>query len=327
MNDHELSQSVGRESRGALLGLAAILAWATSAAGVYWIGRRLGTWQYLAIGCLIGCLGQVACYRLLGRSPQDLFRLPWRQWLLAVLGFVLYLTCYAAGLVAAVTDAQAVGVSLLNYLWPVLTVVLAVVLVPGTRLTPRVGAALAVALGGLVVANWREIGRVTGPGAVLPYVLGGLAGIFWALYSALVARWRDRGQRYATAPAGFLMISLIGAIVCVFQGDWRPVTTPTWLALLYVGLVPNAAGYLCWEWALHRASPVTLGLLGAGTPMLSTLCLLGLFTLTGQSRITPHHWGPWLLGAGLVAAAVLLVSVKPGAERTQNLCAEKEVTT
>jgi drug/metabolite transporter (DMT)-like permease len=299
-----------REWVGGLLGLAAILAWATSAAGVLWIGRQVGVWQYLAINSLIACGGQVGFYCLLGRSPRSLFVMPPRLWALAALGFVFYSLCYVGGLVAARSDAQAVGVSLMNYLWPVLTVVGCLFLVPGSRLSARLGVALAVALLGLVVANGQEIHRARLHGAALPYLLGGLAGAAWALYSALIARWREWGQRYATAPAGFLMIGVVGAAGCLLTREWRTVDARMWLAFLYVGLVPNAAGYMLWELALHRAPATRLGLMGAAAPVLSTLCLLALFALTGQARTVPAHWATLLLGAGLVAAAVLLVSIK-----------------
>jgi drug/metabolite transporter (DMT)-like permease len=86
---------------------------------------------------------------------------------------------------------------------------------------------------------------------------------------------------------------------------------PMWLAFLYLGLVPNAAGYMLWERALHRAPAATLGLLASATPVLSTLCLLGLFALAGKSRTVPAQWLSLLTGAALVAAAALLVSVRP----------------
>ncbi len=304
--------STHKESAGMMMGLAAILAWATSAACVLWIGRQVGVWQYLAIGNCIGCVGQVVLYRLLGRRPKSLFIMPPRLWAVAVLGFVFYSVCYATGLISAVTDAQAVGVGLMNHLWPVLTVVFSVFLVPGSRMTARLGVALAVSFLGLAVANWHALDLACVHGASLPFLLGGVAGGLWALYSALIARWRDWGRLYVTAPAGFLMVSLTGVAGCLLTGEWRAVDARTCLAFLYLGLVPNAVGYMLWEMALHRAPATRLGLLAAATPVLSTLCLLGLFTFTGQSRTLPAHWGALLTGAALIASAVMLVSIKAG---------------
>jgi len=102
---------------------------------------------------------------------------------------VFYSACYAVGLVSAKTDAQAVGVGLMNHSWPILTVVFAVFVVPGTRWSARLGVALSLALTGLLFANGDALARARGGAAALPYVLGGLAGLSWALYSALIARW------------------------------------------------------------------------------------------------------------------------------------------
>ena len=309
-----------RQKSGVILGLAAILVWAPSAACVLWIGRQVGVWQYLAIGCLIAGSGQVAFYWMLGRSPRSILVLPPRLWALAVLGFVIYSAYYVTGLLTAVSDAQVVGVGLMNHLWPILTVVFCLFLVPGTRMNARLGLALVVSLIGLVIANRHEIVQARLNSATLPYLLGGLAGISWALYCTMIARWRDLAQRYATAPAGFLMVSMVGAIACLLTGEWRPVDARTWMAFLYLGLVPNAAGYMLWELALHRAPAARLGLMASATPVLSTLCLLALFAFTGQSRTLPAHWGALLIGAALIAAAVLLVSVK--IERKTNAIAQ-----
>jgi len=300
------------ESWGIMLGLAAVLAWSTSSACVVWIGRQVGVWQYLAIGNGIGCIGQIIVYRLMGRSPGKLFVLPLRLWGLAILGFAFYSFCFATGLITSRTNAQSVGVSLMNYLWPVLTVLFSLFLIPGSRMSARLGAALMVSFSGLVIANWNNIVQVAhADGSLLPYVLGGLAGVSWAVYSAVTARWRDWARNYATAPAGFLLVSLIGITGCLLNHSWHPVAGRTWLVFLYLGLVVNAAGYLFWELALHRAHPAKLGLIGSATPVLSTVYMFILFLLTGQTRSLPTHWELLLLGAVLVAAAILMVSFNP----------------
>ena len=112
------------------MGAVAILAFATAASSVLWIGRQIGAWQCMALSCLVACAGQVALYRMLGRRPRTLFVMPPRLWALAVLGFVLYQSCFIIGMLTATSDAQAVGVGLMNYLWPILTVAFSIFLVP-----------------------------------------------------------------------------------------------------------------------------------------------------------------------------------------------------
>ncbi len=98
------------------------------------------------------------------------------------------------------------------------------------------------------------------------------------------------------------------------KGEWRIIDTWTWMALLYSGLVPHAAGYMLWELALHRFSATRLGLMGAATPVLSTMCLLSLFAVTGKSDATLAQWGLLLTGAALILAAVLAVSINPASK-------------
>jgi drug/metabolite transporter (DMT)-like permease len=304
------SEENQRESVGVLLGLAAIIVWSTSPTVVLWIGRQVGVWQYLAIGNFIGFCGQVILYRLMGRHPSALFIMPKRLWLLTVLGFVVYSLVYTGGLLTATSNAQAVGVSLMNYLWPVLTVVFSVFLVPGSRMNVRLGIAMAIGFIGLAVANWHDIIIAGKSSSALPYLLGAMAGISWALYSAFISRWRDWANRYATAPVGFLLVSLTGFIGCLLTGQWQPVSTQTWLAFLYLGLAINATGYILWELALHRAPATKLGIMGTAQPVLSTLCMLALFAFTGKTKTMPTHWTMLLLGAGLIALSVLVVSIK-----------------
>ncbi len=300
-----------QEFVGILLGFGAILAWATSPTSILWIGRQVGVWQYLAIGNFIGFCGQVLLYRLLGRNPATLFVLPKKLWLLTILGFVIYSFVYAGGLLTATSNAQAVGVSLMNYLWPVLTVVFCVFLIPDTRMSARLGISMAIGVIGLIVANWQEIIMAGKNISVMPYLLGGIAGVSWAAYSAFISRWRDWASQYATAPVGFLMVSIVGFIGCIVTGQWQPIDIKTWCAFLYLGLVINAVGYMLWELALHRAPATKLGIMGSATPVLSTLCLLTLFTLTGKAETSPQQWSYSLFGAILIAASVLVVSIKP----------------
>lgn len=270
----------------------------------------MGIWQYLAIGNLIGFLGQVLLYRLMGRTPASLFIMPVRLWVLTIIGFVIYSLVFAGGLLTAKSNAQAVGVSLLNYLWPVLTVVFSLFLVPGSRMNIRLGIAMAIGAAGLVIANWHDILSAAGNNTALPYILGSMAGISWALYSAFISRWRDWANRYATAPIGFLMVSITGFAGCVITGEWQVINIQTILAFLYLGLVVNATGYMLWELALHRAPATRLGILGSATPVLSTICMLTLFYFTGKSNAVPAHWISLLSGAALIAVSVLTVSLK-----------------
>jgi drug/metabolite transporter (DMT)-like permease len=311
----------GRARAGIVLGAIAVALWSGSSALIVFGGGRAGVWQFTAVACGIGGLGQMLSYLFMGRSVRSLLAPPRRVWLLVLIGFVIYMLAYNNALVLASTPQQKVGVSLTNYLWPTVTVLLAVLVVPGTRMTWRLGAALALSLAGLALANWQVIGDLVAGGtdasgarlSAVPYLLGLVAAVAWGLYSALVARWRNWAQDHASAALGFLVVSALAAIVCTARGEWRPISPAAWCALVVAGLGPQGVGYMVWELALHRAPASVLGLMGAAIPVLSTAILLGMFALApdlAQSGPAPD-WVTLILSAAMIGGAVLIVAYRP----------------
>ena len=67
-------------------------------------------------------MDRFAGYLAMGRSLRSVLFPPPKLWLAMIFGFVMYLLLYTTGLVTASTEAQAVGVSLMNYLWPALAI-------------------------------------------------------------------------------------------------------------------------------------------------------------------------------------------------------------
>ncbi|MBI5725860.1 MAG: DMT family transporter [Planctomycetes bacterium] len=314
-----------RDIRGGLvLGGLAILLWSTSSVLMVWAGKLVGPWQFMVVVCGIGGLMQCVYYLRMGHSIRELLLPPPRLWLAAVLGFALYLPLITMAMTECTSKTQAVGVNLTNYLWPMLTVLCAVALVPGTRLTAALVVGIALSLAGLGLANYPVLkkwfsslnGSADGASAT-PYMLAAAAALAWAIYSALVARWRAWANRYATAAVGFLAVSLISAVVCTARGLWRPMDGWTIAALILSGLGPQGAGYMLWEMALHRAPASTLGLMSAVIPALSTVWMLVFFAVTGNlSDADKAHPLVLLAAAGIIALSVLLggYQKKPGPE-------------
>lgn len=292
-----------------MLGGAAVLCWSFASALIYLGAREAGTWSFVALASLVGGVVQLAGWRLHRGTLASAFRLPWRLWAVSVPCFVAYGLIWPAAMVNA-GPREVYGVNLVNYLWPVLTVLLAAWWVPGARLNARTVTAVAVSLAGLVCANLPYIRSLLGAGGedgaaaapagrVLPYGLALAAALSWAVYSATLARWRYWSGGYATSPLGFLITGLIAAAVGALTVD-APVSLGLRGGLLTAAyaLGPLAAGYLLWEIALARARVHALSLLAAATPVLST------FVLCAFLRTLP---GPeLLLGAVLVSVGALL---------------------
>ncbi len=311
-----LNQAPGIETPGAaarlgsFLGAGAVVFWSFGAALVYLGAKEAGTWAFVALASLAGGGLQLVFRRAYHGELRSAICLPWRLWAIPLLCFVVYGLVWPWALVSA-SPKQVFGVSLINYLWPVLTVVFSVWWVPGVRLTMRTVAALLLAMAGLVCANLGNLRALladsggNGGGTMrylLPYALAFAAAITWGMYSAFLVRWRAWARHYVTSPMGFLLIALIAAIVMSLTKTVPRHLSPQGavLTLLY-GAGPLAAGYLLWELALPRARVHTLSLIAAATPVLSTL-LLCVFLQSAP--------GPELVVAALLVSGGVLLSVR-----------------
>ena len=299
-----MSVSEGRSRQGVfgvIMGGSAVLLWSLSSACIVFVGKRLGVWQFLATVSLISGVLQVAGYLALGRSLRSILLPPPRLWLAVAVGFVFYLLLYTTALVTSHTETQAAGVNLMNYLWPTLAILFTTWLVPGERMHGRLAVAIALSLAALLLANGADMALPDLRGDLWPYLLGGAAAVSWAAYCALTSRWRSWAKDYAAAPLGFLIVGTVAATVCCGRHEWQPMDGETWAAVLLTAAGPWAGAYMLWEMALHRVSGITLGLMGAVTPVLSTINLIALFALTAPGRVS----GPRII---LLITAALMIS-------------------
>ena len=288
-----------RSRAGIVLGMIVVLLWSSSSALIYLGGRSVGVWQFVALSMGLGAICQLVAYAVWKRDLRRRLALPGRLWLALIFGFVLYELLYPWAISASVDPAQVCGVNLINYLWPILTVVCSVLWVQGIRLTWRLGAGIVLSLAGLALANMRLLGLRSGPEApVWPYLLIAVAAVAWAIYSSLLARWRDWAGGYTTAPIGFLAVSAVTGCICAATGRWQPLDTGQWALVLLFGIGPCGAGYMLWELALHRAPASVLGMMSATIPILSTLLLCAV------QRYLPDPW--LIIGAACVSLAVIL---------------------
>jgi drug/metabolite transporter (DMT)-like permease len=264
------------------MGAVAVVFWSFGSSLIYLGAQECGTWPFVAVASVTGGILLLIARWLLNGELHTAVRLPWRLWIAPILCFVIYGLVWPWAL-ASSTSRQVFGVSLINYLWPVLTVVFSAWWVPGARLTGRIVLALVLAIAGLISANLHQIQQLSSAniGAearwgrhLLPYGLALTAALTWAMYSALLARWRDWAKDYVTSPIGFLSLGLIGGVITASTRHSFPKLTGfgTLMTVLY-GAGPLAVGYLLWEIALARARVQTLSLIAAVTPILSTFLL------------------------------------------------------
>lgn len=281
-----------------LQALAAIALWATLAAlGV--LLARVPPFLLTGLALLVG--STLALPQVLRRP--GVWRLP-----LATLGLGVYgLFGFHLLLFVALRHAPAVEANLVNYLWPLLMVVLAPLLLPGLAMSWR---HLAGALLGLAGAALAILGGSAGGGsdpggfgdARWGYLAAAGSAVVWATYS-LGTR---RVAAFATSAVGlFGLVSGLLSLAC--HALLEPAVELTGRELLLIaamGIGPLGAAFYLWDRALKGGDPRTIGVLGYLTPLASTLLLL-----VATGRPLASHL---LAAAALVLAGAWLATHRAG---------------
>lgn len=258
-------EAPGRHSLGLMLAALAILLWSSMATLAAMLNaRHLDPLLITAIGLLIG-----ACLSL----PR------WRTWrvpiptaVVGIGGILGYHILYFFALGAP----DVVTANLVNYLWPLLMVLLApLILGGGWGVRPLSGALLGLAgTCVLLLTHTLHVSTADLHGCEL----AGGAALVWAVYSLFTAVLPPFPS---SAVGGFCAVAGCCAFVlaCLRAGVHAVLATlggldaTSWILLVAIGVGPLGIAFLCWDAALKRANPRAIAACAYGTPLLSTLSL------------------------------------------------------
>ena len=266
-----------------LIGLGAILMWSalglmTAASG------RVPAFQMNAIA--FGISGVVACSWLALTGRLAVLRQPPKVWALGIGGLFGFHALYFTSL----RLAPPVEANLVNYLWPLLIVVLSGLL-PGERLRPHhvVGALLGLLGAGVIVT--RGQGLAVDPARAAGYLAAVGSAVTWAGYSILSRRL---GAVPTATVAGFCLATALLSIPChlAFEETVWPQGPVQWAAVVGLGLFPVGLAFFVWDHGVKHGDIQVLGAASYLSPLLSTLLLI----LAG--------WGSFTPAVGFAAAAI-----------------------
>lgn len=247
-------------------GLVAILLWSTASGLIRSVSEIFGP---LGGAALIYSLGAIMLVMFLGRP-----RLRSTSTFYLIVGtalFVAYEVCLSLALGYASNSNQAIELGVVNYLWPCLTVLLAIVMngqkarwiiVPGTAL----------ALFGIV---W----VVSGNGLSLPAIMANVASnplsyslalacaITFALYCNVTRRYAG-GQSLVVL--FFIVTALLLWIKYAFSGEVLPAFTLGGCLQLLAAGIAMAGGYALWNIGIIRGNLTLLATASYSAPVLSS---------------------------------------------------------
>lgn len=268
-----------------LIGSAAIVMWSSmallsSAAG------PIPPFELMGMAFSVATLLMLAKWTWCRQSPMTAVRQPRGSWLSGVGAYFGYHFLY----LFAVQNAPVIEANLINYLWPLLIVLLSALL-PGQRLAwQHIAGALCGLAGTLILIS------SGGSIALGAHLLGDLAAAVaagtWAAYSVFIRRYRaissDSIGGYCAATA------LLAWIAHVLS---EPTVMPQggqWLAILGLGLGPVGAAFLAWDHGVKHGNIRMLGILSYAAPVLSSLWLV----LAGRAS--------WSAGVAIACLLVVL---------------------
>ncbi len=207
---------------------------------------------------------------------------------------------YHAALFVALSTSPSVQANLVNYLWPLLIVLLAPLFSKRVKLNLRV---VICGLMGFIGASLAILSGSSSDGLFYSgYLFAFMAAVIWSTYSLAT----NRIGSFPTPSVGlFALVSGILSIAMHFVFETQvSLTSFDWMILVLLGLGPLGAAFYLWDYAIKRSNPQEIGLLSFLTPLLSTGFLL---VITGQAL-------SWLLA---IAAALIVGGSLIGRARQQ----------
>ena len=282
-------------TKATLIGLSAPLCWGMSVGLTRCITESFGMAAGLAVFNWVTC-----AFLLLVLGLPDLKKFSKKFLFLGVPLGNVYTICYCLSLYLADGPQQTVEVGMVNYLWPCLVVLFAVLfngqkarwwLWPGT-IASFFG--LAMALGGDSGLSVAELLAhiQSNPWS---YGLAFVGAVTWGAYSNIVRAWSN-GQNPA------VLVFTIDAIMFTLlwaagYGDLSGGSFQGWISVLLGGITVGGA-YAAWNYGVTHGNITLIGIASYFTPVLS--CIFSSLWIGASVS------GPFWLGVAVLVAGSLL---------------------
>ncbi|MFW1945381.1 aromatic amino acid DMT transporter YddG [Acinetobacter guillouiae] len=270
-----------------LIGLSAILQWSSIVGLLKKISFSLGAelavlLMYTLSTCILLIFFKIPNLKLISK----------KYLIFSTLLFVIYELCFSYAIALAQTAQQAIEVSLVNYLWPGLTVAM-LILFKEIKFNVFVIVGLAISLSGIILIQ-------TGQGALtwsnilsnilenpISYILAFVGATLWSLYCVITKKYSDGHN-----PISFFFVAI--SIVLWTKYLWShglslnaiPEVELTTIGLLCIVSVVMALGYAAWNIGIIKGNITILVTLSYFSPVISTL--ISMFIL--QTNLPTEFW-------------------------------------
>lgn len=287
------------------VGVIAIVLW-SSLALLTTLTEGIPPFELLTLGFGAAFFASVIILGRRGIASFSSWRQPWAVWATGFVGIFVYHALYFFALKAA----PAAEASLINYLWPLLLVLLSA-LSAGEKLHKRQMLGALLGLAGTAFIMQQRVPDVSAAVPIAGYLAAFGCAVIWAGYSVFNRRFSEVPSNIIGGICG--LVALAG-LVChlAFETTVQP-DISQWTAIIVLGLGPVGLAFFAWDHATKRGSLATLGALSYLAPLISTLLLI----TVGRSPASPLLIIPALL---IIAGAVIATShASPKASTTPSM--------
>ena len=267
--------------------LGAIALWSLLAS----LGVSLGHVPPFLLTGLARLIGSVLALPFVARDTSQ-WRIPVSTLALGVYGlfgfhFLLFI---------ALRLAPPVEANLVNYLWPLLMVVLAPLFLKDVQLRALHVIAALLGFAGAAVAILGTSTGSTSSSWSWGYLPALASAFIWASYSLLT----QRVPPFSTSAIGlFGLVSGLLSLLCHWALEPQTsLSMQDWLLIAVMGLGPLGAAFFFWDKALKLGDARQIGILSYITPLASTALLM---LVSGR----PLSWSIGLAAAMIIGAAML----------------------
>ena len=226
-----------------------VLIWATLATVVKIILSDIPNFEALTISSVFAFVF-LLIMNIINGSVKELKHYRLKDYLmmsgLGFLGLFLYSALYYYG-ISALSSQEA---CILNYLWPLMIVVFACILLK-EKLTARKLIAMGMSFAGIVVLTVGTGGAASSGNRLWGIVACVTAAVCYGLFSVL--NKKHSLNQNITMMWIWLTVSVCSLVSGMIFEKWQPIVGIQWLGLGWLGVVVNAVAYLLWAIALKNA--------------------------------------------------------------------------
>ncbi len=226
-----------------------VLIWATLATVVKIVLNDIPNFEALAISSFFAFVF-LLIMNIVNGSIKELRSYRLKEYLmmsgLGFLGLFMYSALYYYG-IATLSSQEA---CILNYLWPLMIVIFACVLLK-EKLTARKIIAMVMSFAGIVALSVGSGGASSG-NKLLGIIACVIAAVCYGLFSVL--NKKHSLNQNVTMMWIWLTVAICSLIAGLIFEKWQMIVGAQWAGLLWLGIVVNAIAYLLWAIALKNAA-------------------------------------------------------------------------